>query len=85
MADTIYNVPFICTGHAARSTVAEGLLNKPGNARLYTCPADSHPGDKVHPLALATLRRHVESFPALPLQRLDAISLLRELRDIGCQ
>jgi len=32
-----------------------------------------------------TLRRRIELFLALPLQRLDALSLQRELRDIGRQ
>jgi len=33
--------------------------------------------------AAITLRRRIELFLSLPLQRLDAMSLQRELRDIG--
>ena len=35
--------------------------------------------------AAITLRRRIELFLSLPLQRLDAMSLQRELRDIGHQ
>jgi arsenate reductase len=35
--------------------------------------------------AAITLRRRIELFLSLPLQRLDAMSLQRELRDIGRQ
>jgi len=35
--------------------------------------------------AALTLRRRIELFLSLPLQRLDAMSLQRELREIGQQ
>ena len=40
---------------------------------------------KVFLDAAITLRRRIELFLSLPLQRLDAMSLQRELRDIGRQ
>ncbi|AWP59379.1 protein-tyrosine-phosphatase [Bordetella bronchiseptica] len=45
---------------------------------------EEHQRKAFHDAAI-TLRRRIELFLALPLQRLDAMSLQRELRDIGQQ
>lgn len=55
--ETSYNALFICTGNAARSILAEGLLNELGRGRFRAYSAGSRPKGEVHPLALATLER----------------------------
>jgi arsenate reductase (thioredoxin) len=53
-----YNVLFVCTGNAARSVIAEGLMNELGRGRFKAYSAGSHPKGAVHPLALRTLATH---------------------------
>jgi protein-tyrosine-phosphatase len=52
MTDTRHNVLFICTGHSARSIIAEGLLDQPGSSRFKAFSAGNYPKGAVHPLAL---------------------------------
>lgn len=57
MADTTYNVLFICTGNSARSIPAESLLNELGKGRYKAYSAGRRPKGDVHSRALQELRR----------------------------
>jgi arsenate reductase len=48
---------FLCTGHSARSILAESLLNHWGRGRFRGFSAGSHPKDEVHPIALELLKQ----------------------------
>ncbi|MEO1090661.1 MAG: arsenate reductase ArsC [Pseudomonadota bacterium] len=56
MTDRPMEVPFLCTGNAARSVMAECSLNRWGRGRFRAHSAGSHPRGAVHPLTLETLR-----------------------------
>ncbi|NUZ08896.1 arsenate reductase ArsC [Piscinibacter koreensis] len=56
MAQTTYNVLFICTANSARSILAEGLMNHFGRGAFKGYSAGSHPSGIVNPLALEQLR-----------------------------
>jgi arsenate reductase len=58
MSSPVYNVLFICTTNAARSIMAEAIINQIGQGRLRGFSGGSHPSGRVDPLALAILERH---------------------------
>lgn len=57
MSDKTHHVLFICTHNAARSILAEGLMNHLGAPRFRAWSAGSHPAGMVQPLALDVLSR----------------------------
>lgn len=52
-----YNVLFLCSRYAARSLMAEAILNKDGAGRFHAFSAGTQPSGTVHPLAIETLTR----------------------------
>jgi arsenate reductase (thioredoxin) len=55
MADSVFNVLFLCTGNTARSVLAEGILRKDGAGRFNAFSAGSQPKGVVNPFALKVL------------------------------
>lgn len=50
-------VLFLCTHNAARSQMAEALLERRGRGRFHVASAGTEPAAIVHPLTLTVLRR----------------------------
>ena len=57
MSDNPYNVLFLCTANAARSQIAESILNRLGQGRFKGFSAGSHPTERVHPGTIALLQK----------------------------
>ena len=52
------NILVLCTGNSCRSVMVEGLLNHYGKDKVLAFSAGSFPTGNVHPMSLATLKRH---------------------------
>ncbi len=48
-------VLLVCDGNAARSQMAEGLLEEMAHEHFQVCSAGAHPKDEIHPLAVAVM------------------------------
>ena len=65
MADTPYNVLFICSGNSARSIFAEALLRDLGAGKFVAHSAGTRPGTRLNPFALEVLDRNGHETGAL--------------------
>lgn len=77
---TACNALFICTGNLARSIRAHWGVPDPAAVE-----GTEEQQRKAFLGTAITLRRRIELFLSLPLKSFDAMSLQRELRDIGRQ
>jgi arsenate reductase (thioredoxin) len=55
VANSEYNVLFLCTGNSARGILAECAMNRWGRGRFRGFSAGSYPKGVVHPLTLDVL------------------------------
>lgn len=57
MRDEAYNILFLCTRNAARSVMAEAIVNQEGHGRFRAFSAGTDPAREVRPEVLRLLRR----------------------------
>jgi protein-tyrosine-phosphatase len=57
MSHRPFNVLFLCTHNSARSIIAECIVNRVGVGKFRGYSAGSRPSGRIHPLALALLKR----------------------------
>lgn len=70
MADTPYNVLFICSGNSARSIFAEALLRDLGGGSFVAHSAGTKPGTQLNPFALEVLQRNGHDVASLRAKHL---------------
>lgn len=64
-------VLFVCTGNAARSQMAEGLLRLLGKDDYEVMSAGTKPAAEVHPVALTALRERGIDTSGFRVKRVD--------------
>ena len=58
IANSQFNVLFLCTGNSARSILCETMLNHLGDKRFKAFSAGSQPKGEVHPMTLDILKKY---------------------------